>query len=620
MAGPGRHGLSQPERRVIMAGVKRRDKLTSGSEPVGSLDIALNHAARLLASQPALAAEQAAEILKVVPGHPVATLVLGAARRAGGDPAAALEILRIPLFAAQPLLRRPRVTNYGDGTRGRGERASAAITELRRAVLALRPDYAEAWVARAGPLTAVGEERGADDAFARYRRSSTKDVRLIKAATALGENRIPEAEALLREHLKERPNDIAAMRMLAEVVARLGRHSDAEKLLVRCLELASWVLPPRGAISALVLHRQYKDVVALAVSGTPARQGSARPGLPQSKGSDPRWVGTLRRVELRIYDSVFSRTICTMTRCGSTTDTHRRPPGDRTRAIAAPIGAASHSSRYNGHCVLEPRQSEDIPVHRGGRRGDARRSSPRNGGSRARIDCSCEFALGKALEDDESWAESFAHYAAGNEIRRKRLRTLRRGSATMRMFVQRSNARCSRASSLPHGAAMAPTPPTPSSSSGCRAPARRCWSKSWRATRWLRARWSCPTSPLSPANSSGVMRARGEKRRVSGQRVAGGPVERRGLPQRSAKSYLESTRVCSAGPRAPFFIDKMPNNWFYVGLIQPHSAGTPRSSTRAGTRSVARVSVFKQHFARGQEFTYDLEGILASRTTAITSS
>jgi outer membrane receptor protein involved in Fe transport len=61
--------------------------LTSGSDPVGSLDVALNHTARLLATQPALAAEQASEILKVVPGHPLATLFLGPARRACGDPA-----------------------------------------------------------------------------------------------------------------------------------------------------------------------------------------------------------------------------------------------------------------------------------------------------------------------------------------------------------------------------------------------------------------------------------------------------------------------------------------------------------------------------------------------------
>src|SRR5215475_4428599 len=107
--------------------VRGGNELTSGSEPVGSLDVALNHTARLLAQQPALAAEQAAEILKVVPGHPVATLLLGAARRACGDPAAALQILA-PLAAAQA---RSPVTQYeyglALGDAGQGEPAIAAL-------------------------------------------------------------------------------------------------------------------------------------------------------------------------------------------------------------------------------------------------------------------------------------------------------------------------------------------------------------------------------------------------------------------------------------------------------------------------------------------------------------
>ena len=50
--------------------------MSGDSQPVGSLEVALSHATRLLSSQPALAAEQAAEILKVVPGHPGALLML----------------------------------------------------------------------------------------------------------------------------------------------------------------------------------------------------------------------------------------------------------------------------------------------------------------------------------------------------------------------------------------------------------------------------------------------------------------------------------------------------------------------------------------------------------------
>ena len=75
--------------------------MTESSEPVGTLDVALAHAARLLERDPRLAAEQAGEILKVVPGHPRARLMLGAAQRIAGHTQAALEVLE-PLAREQP--------------------------------------------------------------------------------------------------------------------------------------------------------------------------------------------------------------------------------------------------------------------------------------------------------------------------------------------------------------------------------------------------------------------------------------------------------------------------------------------------------------------------------------
>src|ERR1700760_3179669 len=69
--------------------------------PVGSLDVALAHAGKLLAANPALAEEQAAEILKVAPGHPPALLLLGEGRRRRGDAEGACSVLA-PLCRAQP--------------------------------------------------------------------------------------------------------------------------------------------------------------------------------------------------------------------------------------------------------------------------------------------------------------------------------------------------------------------------------------------------------------------------------------------------------------------------------------------------------------------------------------
>ncbi len=63
------------------------------SQRLGSIDLAISHARRLLEKSPDLAAEQACEILHIHPGHPTARLILGAAHRRAGRLQSALDVL-----------------------------------------------------------------------------------------------------------------------------------------------------------------------------------------------------------------------------------------------------------------------------------------------------------------------------------------------------------------------------------------------------------------------------------------------------------------------------------------------------------------------------------------------
>src|SRR2546421_11208391 len=204
------------------------------AQPVGSLDSALAHALDLIEGQPALALEQATEILKTVPGHPIATLLVGMAQRRLGDPAAALDTLE-PLVRSQP---QAGAVHFECGLAladaGQGE---AAVGLLRRAV-ELSPALPGAWQALADHLTAIGDTAGADAAYARHIKAATRDPRLLRPAAALCENDIPLAETLLREHLREHPTDVAAIRMFAEGAGRLGRFHEEENMHTPILELA----------------------------------------------------------------------------------------------------------------------------------------------------------------------------------------------------------------------------------------------------------------------------------------------------------------------------------------------------------------------------------------------
>jgi tetratricopeptide (TPR) repeat protein len=64
------------------------------------------------------------------------------------------------------------------------------------------------------------------------------DPRLREAAEALTEGRIEAAERILRSHLDQQPNDVNALKLLAEVAIQCGIREDAELLLANCLQIA----------------------------------------------------------------------------------------------------------------------------------------------------------------------------------------------------------------------------------------------------------------------------------------------------------------------------------------------------------------------------------------------
>ena len=144
---------------------------------------------------------------------------------------------------------------------GDASQIHAALASLRRAVY-LRPNMPDAWRTIGDHLLFSGDARGADAAYAQHIKASTQDPRLLVAASALVDGRIPEAEALLRAHLKAHRTDVAAIRMLAEVATRLGRNGDAESLLESCLELAPSFHAARHQY-VVVLQRQNKTAAAL---------------------------------------------------------------------------------------------------------------------------------------------------------------------------------------------------------------------------------------------------------------------------------------------------------------------------------------------------------------------
>ncbi len=557
------------------------------AEPTASVDVALAHARRMLATEPALAAEQATEILRVAANHPQALLLLGASYTARGDAEQAATILG-QLATTQPNWAQAQLElGLALGRAGRGNEAIAA---LRRAV-ALKPDLPQAWLALGDHLTATGDVAGADAAYAAHVKFSIRDPRLMAAASALAGNRIGEAEALLRAHLKQSPTDVAAIRMLAEVAARLARHEDAELLLARCLELAPGFHAARQNY-ALVLHRGNKPTEALVEIETLLAVDPLNPSYRNLKAVVLCRTGDYAPA-LEIYARIL-REYPHHARIWLSYGHALKTAGSQVESIAAyrkciEMDAGFGEAWWSLANLKTVRFSgDDVEAMR-------RQLERSDLDSEQRLQF--EFALGKALEDAGDYPASFAHYAEGNTLRRGMLiysaddtsAKVARSKRifTQAFFAQRAGSGCDAADpifvvGLPR-------------------------SGSTLVEQILSSHSAVEGTMELPEIISMTrdLRQQGEGDSATYHEV----LATLDAPRLRAlgEQYLERTRV-QRKTVAPFFIDKMPNNFAHVALIHLALPNARIVDVRRHPLACC-FSGFKQHFARGQNFSYGLEDI-----------
>jgi tetratricopeptide (TPR) repeat protein len=558
------------------------------TEPTGTIEVALAHAEELLQRDPKLAIEQANEILVARPNYPPATLLLGKAQRAAGDPAAALRTLTALVdaqhrWAAAHYELALSLADTGD--------TGGAIVKLRRAV-ELKPDLPDAWRALGDYLIESGDTVGADVAFANHIKYSTRDPKLMAAANALVENRIPEAEHALRAHLMQHQTDVAAMRMLAEVASRLGRYSDAEKLLARCLELAPSFAGARHNY-AIVLNRVNKPVAALQEIETLLAAEPHNPGYHNLKAVVLVKIGDFAE-SIDLFAGVLKvnpnqpRIWMSYAHALSTVGREEESIAAYGRCIALlPTCGEAYWSLANLKTVRF--SAEQIATMRAQLASDKLTNEDRY---------HFEFALGKALEDLKQYAESFQHYAEGNRLRLKDIQYLSEDATGLvrrsrrylnaEFFAARSGYGCPAADpifivGLPRsGSTLIEQILASHSAVEGTMELQNIYNMASR----LGARSSKDEGPRYPMDMADLS---AEECRNLGEK------------------YLEDTRIQRKSGK-PFFIDKMPNNFMHIGLLQLILPNAKIIDARRHPMACG-FSLFKQHFARGQNFSYSLEDI-----------
>ena len=404
--------------------------------------------------------------------------------------------------------------------------------------------------------------------------------RLIAAALALHDNRLGEAEPLLKAHLKDDPFDVTAMRMLAELAGRIGRYPDAEALLRRAIELAPGFTAARGNL-ALVLYRLNRPEEALGELDTVLAEEPDNLGPHNLRAAALGRIGGFEEA-LAIYEDVIARapgqpkiwmsyghTLKTIGRLDEGVAAYRR-----ALALNPALGEVWWSL---ANLKIVRFDDADIAAMRG---------------ALARDDLSDEdrfhldFALGKAFEDRQQAERAFAHYAAGNALRRRSLlydadRTERSVDAAIATFTAEFFA------------------------------TRAGWGHEARDPIFVVGMPRAGSTLIEQILSSHPL-VEGTSELADIPRLA---RRQPGYPKAVAnlsadecralgEDYLRHTRIQRRTER-PFFIDKLPNNWAYVPFIHLILPNATIIDARRHPLSCG-FSNFKQHFAKGQGFSYDL--------------
>jgi len=470
----------------------------------------------------------------------------------------------------------------------------AALAQA-RAIIEAVPTSAAAHRLAAHALRALNRESEAQDASLAAVGATIHDEAMVDAALALAEDRLPDAEAALRQRLREDATDVAAIRMLAEVAGRIGRYEDAEKLLSRALQLAPGFGAARANL-ATVYYKQnrFADAAATldAVLGddpeNPAHANLRAAALGRIGGYDEA-LALYEELTRRFPDHAklwmsYGHMLKTVGRQDDSITAYRR-------ALDADPGL--------GEIWWSLANLKTIRFDAGDREAmeGALVAADPKGDARADDRLHLHFALGKAYDDAAQHEPSFRHYAAGNAIRSAQLGYR---AAETSAAVDAIIAACTPEFFASRADAGNPAPDPifilgmPRAGSTLIEQILSCHS----------AIEGTMELPDIPALALGLGREKYDDGRRWVEALAETPPER--LADLGAE-FLQRTAVQRKTGK-PFYIDKLPNNWLYTAFIRLILPNAKIIDARRHPLDCC-FSNFRQHYAKGQAFSYGLADV-----------
>jgi tetratricopeptide (TPR) repeat protein len=466
--------------------------------------------------------------------------------------------------------------------RNEAEKAIAAYADA----VQFNPGLLASWKALAALRAASDNRAAAEHARLHVERLTALPKDLLSVTSFLAEGKLYKAEQLCRQFLQHNPHHIEAMRLLAQIGLKLNVLDDAEFLLESCLEFQPDYLLAR--IDYLeVLNRRQKYDQALQQAEQIRKTNPSNPTMILMHANALMSVGRYEEA-LRLFDDIADRT-------DNPEQLHMarghalKTVGRHDEAISAYRAAYQEQPAFgDAYWSLANLKTYTFDESELAQMVDQERANGVSAQDRIHL---C-FTLGKAYEDRGEPETSFKYYARGNDTK-SRILSYDAGQMDEAFEAQKTTftrALFERRAGLGHMAA------DPIFIVGMPRAGSTLLEQILASHSRVDGTLELPNI-LATAHRLGGRRLRGEDNRYPGIMTDLPADQLKAL----GEAYINDTRIHRQN--APFFIDKMPNNFRHIGLIKMILPNARIIDARRDPMACC-FSGFKQLFAEGQEFSY----------------
>ena len=550
---------------------------------------ALLHEAKLQLRDGALSAAVATlnNLLSDAPEHRDGLYYLAVCQRQSKDHAAAQQVLQSLLSTHPQYGRAYQEQGQNFNALNQSEQAGQAFQKA----VALNPSLIASWKALVIYHDGLGDMVSAQEAMRHVKWLSHLPPQLVTVSSLIHEDKLYIAERICREFLQQQPHHIEAMRLLAEIGSKLQILDEAEFLLESCVEFSPDYKHARMDY-VQVLHKRQKFQKALEQAKHLHASEPDNVAFEVSLASETQAVGDFTSA-LAIYDNIIERNP-QLHAAHSARGHALKTIGRSDEAIKsyrqAYLCKADFGDAYWSLANLKTYVFTDVELAQ-------MREQEQHAETQTNDRVHLCFALGKALEDRKEYAESFSYYQQGNSLKQLQSQyNAARMAAEFReqqelfdadFFEQRLG--WGHSSAAPIFVVGLP----------------RAGST---LLEQILASHSAVDGTMELANIIGLAhRLRGKQATSKNSRYPSilGEFGDDQL-QKFGESFIEDTLFHRQG--GAYFIDKMPNNFRHIALIQLILPNAKIIDARRHPMACC-FSGFKQLFAEGQEFSYGLESI-----------